>query len=68
MKRGKAGSDDPAFFVEKQIDRIARLWQYNPARRRRPSRKEESPMSITETIALLMLVIAAVSLGTQIKK
>ena len=33
-----------------------------------PPRKEAAPMSITDTIALLMLVLAAVSLGIQIKK
>ena len=31
-------------------------------------RKEETPMSVTDTIALLMLVLAAISLGFQIKK
>ena len=31
-------------------------------------RKEGTPMSVEETIALLMLVIAAISLGIQIKK
>lgn len=31
-------------------------------------RKEVAPMSITEVIALLMLVIAAISLGYSIKK
>ena len=31
-------------------------------------RKEGGPVSISETIALLMLVLAAISLGSQIKK
>lgn len=31
-------------------------------------RKEGAPMGITDTIGLLMLVIAAISLGLQIKK
>ena len=31
-------------------------------------RKEGTPMSVEETIPLLMLVIAAISLGIQIKK
>ena len=31
-------------------------------------RKEGTPMSVEETVALLMLVIAAISLGIQIKK
>lgn len=34
----------------------------------KPPRKEAAPMSVTDTIALLMLVIAAISLGLQIKK
>lgn len=38
------------------------------ARRAGPAPKGGTPMGITETIALLMLVIAAVSLGLQIKK
>ena len=33
-----------------------------------PTSKEAKPMSLTEAISLLMLVIAAVSLGIQIKK
>lgn len=32
------------------------------------STKEEMPMSVMEVIALLTLVIAAISLGNQIKK
>ncbi len=30
--------------------------------------EEVRPMSVTETIALLMLVLAAITLGTQLKK
>ena len=30
--------------------------------------KEGTPMSITETIALLMLVLAAITLGANLKK
>jgi len=41
---------------------------YNHVRRRQPPRKEVTPMSVMETIALLTLVIAAISLGHQIKK
>lgn len=40
----------------------------NPARRAGPAPKGGTPMSALEVIALLTLVIAAVSLGYQIKK
>ena len=49
-----------AFFVQ--------LWYAETARGAGPTPKGGTPMSIAETIALLMLVIAAVSLGTQLKK
>jgi hypothetical protein len=43
------------------------IW-YRQARGAGPTPKGGKPMRLTETIALLMLVIAAISLGNQIKK
>ena len=39
-----------------------------PSKRAGPAPKGGKPMSVTDTIALLMLVIAAVSLGYSLKK
>ena len=45
-----------------------RVWYDGTGKKGGASSERRQPMGITETIALLMLVLAAVSLGIQIKK
>ncbi len=45
-----------------------KIWYSGTGKKGGASSERRQPMGITETIALLMLVLAAVSLGFQIKK
>ena len=62
------GPSRPPFRARVHIAFSVKLWYAAPSKRAGPAPKGGKPMSVTDTIALLMLVIAAVSLGYGLKK